>query len=114
MNTDLLTRRRALLVTYRRYLAADRAWALALREMKTWFPAASRPGASAIGNPGSPIRRLFEQRERALLQFETARLKLEVAKQRFAARERARRPVRVMLITSAGRELDATSGARAR
>ena len=103
MNSDLLTRRRALLVTYRRYLAADRAWTLALREMKTWFPAASRPGPSAIGNPGSPIRRLFEQRERALLQLETARLKLEVAKRRFAARDRATRYAEVVLISYAGR-----------
>ncbi|MDT8325919.1 MAG: hypothetical protein RQ750_00840 [Roseovarius sp.] len=114
MHKDLLTRRRVLLVTYRRYLDADRAWTVALREVKTWFPAASRPGVSTIGNPGSPMRRLFEQRERALLQFETARLKLEAARRRFAARECARRSVRVMLITCVDRELGATSGAKAR
>lgn len=102
MHPDLVTRRRGLMVTYERYLAADRAWNMALRDMKLWFPAASRPRHSTIGNPGSPIRRLYEKRERALLQLEAAHLKLDVAKQRMAARQRKMQEPYVMLVTYAG------------
>ena len=66
MHADLETRRRVLLLTYRRYLEADRAWNTALREMRTWFPTTRRPVSAIIGNPGSPIRRLYEQRARAM------------------------------------------------
>jgi hypothetical protein len=102
MHADIATRRRLLLLTYQRYLAADRVWDLALREMKTWFPTASQPGPSTIGNPGSPIRRLYRQRERAMLQLETARLKLEVAKQRLATSRQKTQATRVLYITYAG------------
>ena len=99
MHADLEVRRRVLLLTYQRYQQADRAWTLALQEMNRWFPAGSRPGAFAIGDPGSPIRRLYERRERALLQMETARLKLEVARERLAARQQATQGMRVMFVT---------------
>mgnify|MGYP005849438123 CR=1 FL=1 len=88
MYPELATRRRVLILTYTRYLKADQAWASALRDMKSWFPANTRPGPSAIGNPGSPIRRLYERRARALLQLEVARQKLEAARQRATARRR--------------------------
>ena len=102
MHTDIVPRRRLLLLTYQRYMAADRAWNVALREMKTWFPAASQPVRSTIGNPGSPIRRLYKNRERAMLQLETARLKLEVAKQRLAARQQKTQATRMLYISYAG------------
>lgn len=86
MQAELVTRRRALLVIYRRWLDADRALALALRDARTVFPSASRPPRWTIGAPGSPVRRLHEQRERALLQLQAARLKLAVAKARLDAR----------------------------
>lgn len=88
MHADLVTRRRVLMLTYRRYMDSDRAWTMALEEMKGWFPLASRPGPWIIGNPGSPIRRLYERRKKALLQMQVARRKLDVAKQRLSAKHR--------------------------
>ncbi len=82
MHADLETRRRVLNVMFQRYLEADRCWNLALREMKSWFPTESQPNSSSIGNPGSPIRHLYEQRKRAMFQLEAAKTKLHVARQR--------------------------------
>lgn len=96
MQTELETRRRVLRVTYERYLAADAAWQSALSEMKRWFPASSRPYRVAIGDPGSPIRALYESRSRALAQLETARVKFDTAKRRLAAR-RERTTVHILL-----------------
>ncbi len=84
MHTDLATRRRVLVVMYQRYLEADQSWNLALRDMRTWFPAESQPNPSRMGNPGSPIRRLYEQRKRAVFQLEAAHIKLDAARQRLA------------------------------
>ncbi|MBB97439.1 MAG: hypothetical protein CML68_22920 [Rhodobacteraceae bacterium] len=82
MRTELTTRRRALRVTYRRYIEADRAWRGALDEMKEWFPTASRPNRAAIGNPGSEVRRLYDSRARALVLFEAAHVKFDTARAR--------------------------------
>ena len=101
MDVDLVTRRRVLLVTYRRYLQADRAWNTSMREAKTWFPPNSQPGPSPIGNPGSAVRRCYERRESALLQMQAARLKLEAARQRLARRRGKTQVSRVFLLTDA-------------
>lgn len=85
MHADLATRRRALLLIYQRYIAAEQAWSVAQRETKTWFPQ-SHHSPAFIGDPGSPIRHLYDQRERAILQLEVARLKLHVARQRLRRR----------------------------
>ena len=86
MNTDLETRRHVLVVMYQRYLEADRSWNLALNDMRTWFPKESQANSLKMGDPGSPIRRLYERRKRALFQLEVARIKLDVARQRLAKR----------------------------
>ncbi|WP_108484787.1 hypothetical protein [Oceaniglobus ichthyenteri] len=86
MHADLETRRRVLIVMYRRYLDADRCWNLAVREMKLWFPTEDQHSLSRLGNPGSFIRRRYEQRERALALLTAAHLKLDVARQRLAKR----------------------------
>lgn len=86
MHADLANRRRVLQVIYLRYQDADRALKMAIEEMKTWFPNDGQPRSSTIGNPGSRIRRLYEQRERAVLQLGVAHLKLNVARQRLAIR----------------------------
>ncbi len=86
MHKDLQARRAVLVTIYRRYLEADRAWTVALRESRAWFPAGSRPGPTTIGNPDSPLRLVFDRRARALEQLQIARLKLEVAKRRLAIR----------------------------
>ncbi len=86
MHADLATRRRVLLLIYQRYTAAEQAWSVAQRETKTWFPQ-SHHSPAIIGDPGSPIRHLYNQRERAILQLEVARLKLQVARKRLERRE---------------------------
>ena len=99
MHTYLVTRRRVLLLTYQRYLKADRAWDTALRDVKTWLPSSSQPSHLIIGNPGSKIRKIYEQRERALMQLEAAHLKLETARQRLTARRAKTQTSWVMLLT---------------
>ena len=84
MTQDLRTRRRALHIYYQRYLAADFAWQAAQREALAWFPVARRHSDFPIGNPGSPLRKLFDSRERALTQFTVALLKLRIARGRKA------------------------------
>ena len=97
MHPDLELRRRVLTKTYRSYLAADRAWIDASREVQTWVPRQSRLTMSAIGNPGSRIRAIYDGRDRALRQLMVARLKLESAKQRVLLRNSARNPQQVLL-----------------
>ena len=98
MHKDLLTRRRILLVTYRRYLKADRAWDMALRDVKTWLPSRTQPTSLILGNPGSKVRKTYEQRERALMQLEAARLKLETARKRMAVRRQKAQISRIILL----------------
>ncbi len=95
MHTDLETRRRVFLIMYQRYMVAERTWNLAQREMKTWFPAESQPNPCTIGSPDSQIRRLFEQRRRAMLQLEAARVKLRTGKERLT--KKRQRPVMTTL-----------------
>lgn len=84
MHADLATRRRVLIVMYQRYLEADQSWNLALRDMRTWFPTERQPSMARMGDPGSPTRRLYEQRKRAMFQLAAAHRKLDVAKNRLA------------------------------
>ena len=99
VDADFEVRRRLLRVTYQRYLIADRAWVSAVREMRTWFPKESRPGRCTIGNPGSPIRRLYQQREWAMQQLEVARAKLREARLRVASRRSEGKAANVLLIS---------------
>ncbi len=101
MHPELTTRRRVLLLTYQRYAAADLAWTLAQREVKAWFPAGSHHSAAIMGDPGSSIRRLYDQRKRAILQLEVALSKLEVAKHRLALRHREIQRPLLMLMADA-------------
>ncbi|WP_108258156.1 hypothetical protein [Mangrovicoccus ximenensis] len=86
MQPELATRRRVLVVTYERYIEADREWTEALGEVQRWFPAGERPNAEAMGEPGSRMRQIYESRMHALLQFEAAREKFHTARRRLAAR----------------------------
>lgn len=98
MHTDLSIRRRVLILHYRRYLEADRTWKNAREDLKAWFPVARHPEPVAIGNPGSPIRKLYDRRDRALMQLQAARFKLETAKQRLRQRHREERPPCILLM----------------
>lgn len=106
MHADLATRRRVLLLTYQRYIAAERAWAEAQRELKAWFPSASQPRAPIIGNPGSAIRRLYDQRARAILQLEVARGKLDVARQRLEKRHHETHVLYITHVKLAGQKFE--------
>lgn len=100
MHADLAARRRLLLLAYRRYMEADRCWSVAIEDMKTWFPTEGASRLSRIGHPGSPIRLLYEQREKAISRLETARIKLEVGKRRLAE-QRGRTGTRTILLLTA-------------
>ena len=74
--------RRILILALRRYQEAAREWSLAAQAARDWFPLSARRAALAIGSPGSRIRRLHEQRERALLRLAAARQLLDEARTR--------------------------------
>lgn len=99
MHADLALRRRVLIITYRRYIEAERAWTVAMSDMRSWFPPGSRPYRAAIGEPGSRMRRLYERRERAVQHLAAARLKLATAKRRLEARRAQSTGRRLLLIS---------------
>ncbi|OOY25003.1 hypothetical protein BMI91_00760 [Thioclava sediminum] len=97
MRPELTTRRRALRLAFERYIEADRAWRDALVALNDWFPPSANRRPGMIGNPGSPIRRLYDARSRALVRLEVTQVKLATAKRRLAER-RARELPPVFLI----------------
>ncbi|OWU77152.1 hypothetical protein [Phaeobacter sp. 22II1-1F12B] len=97
MQPELLTRRRALRLTLERYDKADREWRDALVEMRSWFPMSAGAFTGAMGNPGSRIRKIYDTRARALMQFEVALQKFENARQRQSESHASRR-VRVTML----------------
>ena len=88
MQSDLDLRRRVLVKLYRRYIAADRAFVVATRTAVGWLPEAPPEKLTVIGNPGSPVRRLYDRREEALERLLVAREKLAAARQRQATGRR--------------------------
>lgn len=88
MHPDLKTRRRVLVLASQSYARADAAWMAGLNEAAKLIPGVMGHGYWAIGNPGSRIRRLYEQREHALERLAVTRLKLQIAKDRIRMRQR--------------------------
>lgn len=82
MRTELERSRRLLAVTYRRYVEAELCWVRARTAARQWFPEASRPYRWTIGSPRSPMRQVYENRQRALLQLAAARRKFRDARAR--------------------------------
>jgi len=82
MRPELEIHRRALLSAYQRYLAADRAWRRAQNEAVSWFPARNRPSVLPIGDPGSPLRRLHDRRDIAIVRLEVLQMKLHETRRR--------------------------------
>lgn len=95
MKDHLEVQRRVLLVAYRRFLAADDALRSAGAAALSWFPERPPRSTMLIGDPGSPIRRLHDRRDRALARLMLARQALEEAQNR----ARRRRVRTVYLIT---------------
>ena len=81
MSPDIASRRRALVILYRRYLKAERAFRLAQEDAWAWFPRQHGRAIELIGNPGSRLRALYEQRQRAMGQLTAAHRKLDAARQ---------------------------------
>lgn len=91
MNKDLAAYHRLLGVAYRRYLDADLVLALAMDDMRSCFPANRVPYRDTIGAPGSRIRRLHEDRDRALFRLQSSYKKFRAAKARIEQRHSRRR-----------------------
>lgn len=89
MHPDLHKRMSFLALAGARYDQADAEWRAAVRAAAKLVPDAHRRNVRSIGNPGSQIRILYEQRDRTLQQLTVARLKLETARGRLARKPRA-------------------------
>lgn len=87
MTPDLEIHRRALVVFYRRYVRADRDWRRAQRDARAWFPASERPAVPPIGDAGSRLRRLYDRRDRAIVQLAAAYAEFNAMRRR-PARQR--------------------------
>ncbi len=93
MHPYLEIRRRMLDKATRRYAEADTALRQALEQAALLVPGAIGRGYLMIGNPGSRVRRLYDERDRALQRLAAARAKLH------EARGRVRVERRILLIT---------------
>ena len=93
MTPELEARRRALQIIYNRYIQADRAWRLAQRDALSWFPVGRRPSVPPIGDPGSRVRRLYDDRSRVLAQLATAHQEVS------EARRLSTRRIRILALT---------------
>ncbi|WP_320179005.1 hypothetical protein [Roseovarius pacificus] len=82
MHNDLNLRRRVLTMSYLRYAEADLSWRRACAAARGWFPDGDRPPRRTIGAPKSPVRLVYDRRQRALAQFLAARRKLLQARAR--------------------------------
>lgn len=94
MHADLRVRRKLCIVAYCEYLPADRAWAVALSEASAFVPDSVGHGYWRLGDRGSRIRGLYDQRDRALQKLEVAHKKLTDAKSRLSLRsQKAQNPL---------------------
>lgn len=87
MHEGMENQRRILIIAYRRYLVADRALKAARRAALVWFPDLPPKSAMLIGDPGSPIRRLHDRRQRALARLVLVRQELKTAQGRALPRQ---------------------------
>ncbi|MEM9578112.1 MAG: hypothetical protein AAF999_13990 [Pseudomonadota bacterium] len=82
MHSDLRTRRKLCIIAYAEYLKADRAWTRAL----ALVPETVGHGYWRLGDRGSPLRVLYDRRDRALQKMVVSLGKFKTAKARLAAR----------------------------
>lgn len=88
MHRDLDQNRRLLAMAYQRYIEAELVWIRARGAARAWFPEDSRPYRWTMGSPQSRLRRIYERRQRAILQLAVARQKFRRAKARMENRRR--------------------------
>ncbi|MGR3761053.1 hypothetical protein ACUXV3_13105 [Roseobacteraceae bacterium NS-SX3] len=87
MHPDLRKRRAILIRARTIYEQADADWRAGLRAAQELVPGSRSRGYWSIGNPGSRIRALYDERDRALQRLDVALQKLEVARERLRQRE---------------------------
>jgi hypothetical protein len=97
MNRELDAHFRLLAAAYSRYLAAERRLARADTEIRTFFPANRAPRRGTIGAPRSPVRRLHDERDRALLRLHSSYEKFRMARARVEGRQSKR--IETLLLT---------------
>ena len=88
MHPNLHVRRRVIIKASQGYTRADQAWHDALVQAAVFVPDVAGKGYWQIGNPGSRIRRFYDERERALQRLQVARLKLQTARDRSRMQDR--------------------------
>lgn len=96
MQTDLTARRKLFVISYARYLSADRTWTRALDQAAALVPDVVGKGYWRLGTSNSRLRRLYVERDRALQRLMVARQKLADAKLRLA--QAHRRPQGIALL----------------
>ncbi|MEP2533902.1 hypothetical protein [Shimia sp.] len=89
MHPALKTRRRIMAHASVIYVRADHDLHRALDDARQFVPDVTDHNIWRIGQPGSRIRRLYEERHRALERLQVARLKLQMARDRLIARSNA-------------------------
>lgn len=87
MHGYLEVQRRTLFEAYQEYLAADRALQLALHDALSWFPKRSVRKTILLGDRGSRLRRVHDQRDHALSRLLRVRQELEEARARSQTRD---------------------------
>lgn len=91
MQRELAAHYRLLASAYHRYVDADLQLQAALNEMQSYFPAGTAPYWGTLGARRSPIRRLHEERDEALLRLQSAYVKFKTARTRAHQRLASRR-----------------------
>lgn len=74
--------RRAVLIAYQRFQAADRLLSEAQSAALVWLPETIAKKTILMGNPGSRLRRRLEQRDRALARLNLLKQALKDARAR--------------------------------
>ncbi|MCE8512467.1 hypothetical protein KBY22_07180 [Ruegeria pomeroyi] len=87
MHSYLEIRKRMLFKAVRRYTLADMAWRQSLEQAATLVPGAMGRSYLMIGNPGSRVRRLFDERDRAIQRLTAAQAKLHDARARIGGQQ---------------------------
>ena len=100
MQTALKLRHRVLVDASTGYQRADQVWKRGLVVAATYVPGAVGHGYWPIGNPDSRVRRLYEERDKALHRLNVALIKLKAAKARLEQTKKQKHLRRTILLLS--------------
>ncbi|MGR3713545.1 MAG: hypothetical protein ACU0A6_10550 [Shimia sp.] len=85
MHPDLATRRRLFVQASQSYTHADLAWRQSLARARKLVPSTISRKVAPLGAPGSRMRKLYDDRDKALERLHVARLKLDLARARISS-----------------------------